>query len=75
VLGWAANNDPAATIYIVQKIVDSDQDTKANFQVPSAFTYYDEDVRAGHVYTYRVYAYNPEYNVISGWSQRVSFSI
>jgi penicillin-binding protein 1A len=75
-LSWAAFNDPATTIYIIQKTTDNDPATEIRYQVNGAYSFEDAEVLPGHVYSYRVYAYNAEYNVISNaWSQKVSFSL
>ena len=74
-LSWAANNDPATTMYIVQKIVDNDTANDVRYRVTGAYSYDDADVQEGHTYTYRIYAYNADYSVISGWSQRINFNL
>jgi hypothetical protein len=73
-LSWAAYNDPLTTMYIVQKITDNDPATDVRYQITNAYSFEDADVLPGHVYTYRLYAYNAEYRVISGWSQKISFT-
>ncbi|MCL1975016.1 MAG: PBP1A family penicillin-binding protein [Firmicutes bacterium] len=74
-LSWAGHNDPATTIYIIQKVTDDEEETAIKYQVTGAYSFDDDDVRLGHTYTYRLYAYNAEFGVTSGWSQRINFSI
>ncbi|MDO4581359.1 MAG: PBP1A family penicillin-binding protein [Bacillota bacterium] len=71
---WRATNDISTTVYVVERVVDGDTEGRQRFTT-SAFSYTDANMEPGHSYSYRVYAYNAEWQVTSDWSDTVSIEL
>ncbi|MEG1501401.1 MAG: fibronectin type III domain-containing protein, partial [Clostridiales bacterium] len=69
-LSWKSSN-PSSTTYVIERITNSDQDTKVKFSTNS-LSYTDSGLEKGSSYRYRVYAYNAENDIISQWSKSVT---
>ena len=72
-LSWSADNDPALATYRIQRVTDNDETTSVRFSV-NGYSFEDTSIEEGHEYTYSVYAYNIEYDLVSNWSRSISFS-
>jgi penicillin-binding protein 1A len=69
IITWQDGNTDSATVYVVERLVDSEDRTK---KVVHKKAYSDTDVSTGHTYSYRVYAYNEDTGEVSEWSEQVS---
>jgi len=70
---WSSDNESSTTKYIVERTTDGADSTAVRFVV-FGNSCSDSSLEQGHSYSYRVYAYNEEYNVVSKWSSSVSVS-
>lgn len=66
-LSWQADND-SSIVYILNRTEGDDKDRYMIYGTE----YLDSQVRSGRSYTYRVYAYDPDSETTSGWSNEVT---
>lgn len=73
-VSWSDNyNDPHSTLYVLERITDGDSSTRVKFST-YGHSYRDNDIETGHIYRYRVYAYDESSENLSDWSSAASIS-
>ncbi len=70
---WDDYNDPGETLYIVERVTNSDKSAKTKFSTYGT-TYTDTTVVSGNTYQYRIYAYAESSKKSSDWSTTVKIS-
>ncbi len=70
-LTWADNNDPAKTLYIIERIKNGEEESRLKFTTYGK-SLEDPSIETGNTYRYRVYAYSEEKNILSDWSKTLT---
>jgi len=73
-VSWSDDyNDPDDTLYVIERITDSDKSTRVKFST-YGHSFKDNDIETDHNYRYRVYAYDESSELLSDWSSAVNVS-
>ena len=73
-VSWSDDyNDPNDTLYIIERITDSDSSTRVKYST-YGHSFRDNDIETGHTYRYRVYAYDESSKEISDWSSAANIT-